>query len=249
MFPRTAVWIQHEGGAPFVADSNIVPLYNAGQPYSRREISADGDRTDWFGVTPSILRELLDSHDPDAAAAERRLFRFDFARATPQTFISQRQVLIHTRAHERPETLYVEESVIAVLEAVLAELYGVPCSAGMARKHRELAEAAKAHLNTTYCDQVGLTALARSVGSSPFHLCRVFRQYAGLTIHRYRSELRLRKSLELLDETDDDILTTAMTLGYSGHSHFTGAFHRAFRITPSEFRALSRNSRAAIVAR
>src|SRR5687768_16780441 len=33
VFPRRAVWIQHEGGASFVADAARVPLYNRGQVY------------------------------------------------------------------------------------------------------------------------------------------------------------------------------------------------------------------------
>jgi AraC-like DNA-binding protein len=243
VFPRRAVWIQHDGSRPFVADSNVVPLYNAGHPYMRREISADGDRTDWFSVSSAVLREMLEPRDHLAAAADRRLFRFDFARVTPGMFLAQRQVVMHLRVQDPPDAMYVEESVVAILDAVLSGLYGCG-DVRMSSKHRDLAEGAKALINLSFTETYGLTALARSVGSSPFHLCRVFRQHSGLTIHQYRSELRLRRSLELLDESGDDILTTAMTLGYSAHSHFTGAFHRAFGVTPSQFRRLSRGMRS-----
>ena len=49
------------------------------------------------------------------------------------------------------------------------------------------------------------------------------------------SQLRLRKSLEFVGESWDDILTTAIVLGYSGHSHFTSAFHRMFGVKPQSF--------------
>jgi AraC family transcriptional regulator len=248
VFPRTAVWIQHEGRDAFVADSNVVPLYNAGHPYRRRQISHEGDRTDWFSVAPSLLREMLEPRDPRAADANRQLFRFDFARVTPQVFRAQRAIVLHVRAEERPDALYVEESAIGALDAVLTELYSRARFSHVTGKHRELAESARAHLNATFADQDGLEVLARSVGASVFHLCRVFRQYSGLTIHRYRSELRLRKSLELVAETGDDILTTAMALGYSSHSHFTSAFRRAFGMTPSEFRGTSAGHRTDVVA-
>ena len=242
VFPRTAVWIQHEGRQAFVADSNVVPLYNAGYPYRRRPISRDGDRTDWFGVDPAVLREMLKAHDSIAADADSRLFRFDYARVTQQAFLRQRDVFTHVRSLPSADSLYIEESVIGVLEEMLSSLYGHRSVVSMTAKHRDLAEAAKASINLGVADQGGLCALARSVGASVFHLCRVFREYSGSTLHRYRNDLRLRRALELLDDAGDDILDIAILLGYSGHSHFTGAFHRAFGLTPSQYRAASRKN-------
>ena len=92
VFPRTAVWIQHEGRAPFVADPNVVPLYNPGQPYRRERISAAGDQTDWFGVAPRVLREMVATRDPRAADSDT-LFRFDAAPAGADTYVAQRQVV------------------------------------------------------------------------------------------------------------------------------------------------------------
>jgi AraC-like DNA-binding protein len=243
------VWIQHEGSRAFVADANIVPLYNAGHPYRRRPISNDGDRTDWFGVDPTILREVLKAHDPIAADAESRLFRFDYGRVTQKAFLRQRDVFTHVRSLPCADVLYTEESVIGVLDAMLSGLYGLRAAVPITARHRDLAEAAKASINRGVADQGGLGALARSIGTSVFHLCRVFREYSGSTLHRYRSDLRMRRSLELLDDAGDDILEIAVTLGYSGHSHFTGAFHRAFGMTPSQYRDSSRNQRADLLLR
>ena len=67
-------------------------------------------------------------------------------------------------------------------------------------------------LNLTFARRDGLSALACALQCSVFHLCRVFREYYGLTIHQYRSQLRLRKSLEWFGESWDDILTTAIAL-------------------------------------
>jgi hypothetical protein len=49
VFPRNAVWIEHEGSSPFVADATVVPLYNAGHPSSvgrsiTKEIAPIGSR-------------------------------------------------------------------------------------------------------------------------------------------------------------------------------------------------------------
>jgi AraC-like DNA-binding protein len=60
--------------------------------------------------------------------------------------------------------------------------------------------------------------------------------------------LRVRSSLELLLGSDD-ILTVAIALGYSSHSHFTAAFRRAFGLSPSEWRTRSTRERKLLVAR
>lgn len=239
VFPRVPVWIQHDGGAAFVADVTTVPLYNPGRPFRRRMISTQGDRTDWFSVSPALLREALRTRQQRGADQHWRLFTADYARCSTSTFLAQRRVFQHVSGPERPDTLFVEESVVGILDRVLAKLWPEP-SVLMRPQHRDLAESARAFIALRYADQDDLSTLAHAIGASVFHLCRVFRQQTGLTVHRYRSHVRLRTSLEMLAETSDDILTIALSLGYSGHSHYTGAFHRAFGLTPSEFRLLSR---------
>src|SRR5213075_2659862 len=75
VFPRTPVWIQHEGGEPFVADPTVVTLYNPGHRYRRGRIALEGDHADWFAVELGVLREALRWFDPETAEARHRLFR------------------------------------------------------------------------------------------------------------------------------------------------------------------------------
>jgi AraC-like DNA-binding protein len=196
-------------------------------------------------VTTSVLREMLASRGL-GAEADRRLFQADFSRVDSRTFLSQRRVIQHVQRDDPADALFVEESVIRILDQVLAGLSTRTGTTNAKPQHRELAESARAHLNLTFARRDGLSALACALQCSAFHLCRVFREHHGLTIHQYRSQLRLRKSLELLGESRDDILTTAIVLGYSGHSHFTSAFHRTFGVKPSEFRTLSERHRLAL---
>src|SRR4051794_30321177 len=57
VFPRQAVWIEHEGRDPFVADANTVTYYNKGQRYRRRPLSATGDHCEWFAVAPDAIAD------------------------------------------------------------------------------------------------------------------------------------------------------------------------------------------------
>jgi AraC-like DNA-binding protein len=239
VFPRTAVWIEHAGSKPFVADANVIPLYNRAHPYRRRAISPHGDRTDWFGVVPELLREALACHDPAAANEPDVPFRFGFGPSTPRLYAWQRAVF-EVVARGRPDDWFVEESVAGILSAVLRGLYG-DASVRLAspRRQREVVEDARARLALTYSSNESLSQLAAAAGVSVFHLCRIFRRLAGTTLHRYRSQLRMHDALERLCDPGADILSVAMQLGYSGHSHFTAAFRSAFGCSPSEWRGAS----------
>ncbi|NOT06869.1 MAG: helix-turn-helix transcriptional regulator, partial [Gemmatimonadales bacterium] len=78
--------------------------------------------------------------------------------------------------------------------------------------------------------------LARRLGVSPYHLCRVFREATGTTLHAYRLDLRLRAALEQLDLPGAPLSRLAHELGFSSHSHFTATLRRRFGTTPSAFR-------------
>jgi AraC-like DNA-binding protein len=82
-----------------------------------------------------------------------------------------------------------------------------------------------------------LRSLASAAGCSPFHLCRVFQRATGSTITSYRHALRLRLSLDRLQDRRADLTGLALDLGYSSHSHFTMLFRRHFGVTPSEYRS------------
>jgi AraC-like DNA-binding protein len=106
------------------------------------------------------------------------------------------------------------------------------------REHQEIVEATCAALNRSFWRSDSLSEIADWVGVSVFHLCRVFRHVTGGTIHQHREQLRLRTALQAVTESHEDLLSIAVRLGYSGHSHFTGAFHRWFGVTPSMVRRL-----------
>jgi AraC-like DNA-binding protein len=85
-------------------------------------------------------------------------------------------------------------------------------------------------------ERITLGDVARAVHSSPYHLARVFQQQNGVPIHRYLTRLRLRASLERLQDGAGDLTALALGLGFSSHSHFSDAFRREFGCTPSAVR-------------
>lgn len=241
VFPRNAVWIEHEGQRPFVADSTTVPLYNPGRPFRRGEIDPGGDCTDWFSVRPDVLREMVARFDSSTADGSDRLFARGVVGATSGMFLAQRQVFSHIKQDPQADTLFVEESVISTLSDVLSRAYAKGQNPS-GRSGARLSAAVRAHLGRTFLAKENVGDLAAAVGVSPFHLCRVFRRETGFSLHQYRTELRLRWSLQPLAD-HVDILTVALAAGFSHHSHFTTAFRRTFGLRPSEFRMSLKQAR------
>ena len=240
VFPRTAVVIQHDHARAFVADQTIVTLYNRRQEYERRAVSADGDRCDWFAVSPELLRGALLDRDP-AAADDERPIRFTHAPADASTYLAQRRLFLEASASPGADPLDIEERVVSLLDRVLDLAYDEPRAAAprLRMPHAsDLADAAKQWVAPRAAGRLTLTRIARALDCSVFHLCRSFRHATGLTLHAYRDQVRLRLALERLETGERDLSRLALDLGYSSHSHFTAAFRRLFGVPPSAARKL-----------
>lgn len=238
VFPRRAVWIHQDGQPSFVADANVVPLYNPGRPYRRTPIAGQADRTDWFGVAPELLREMVGALDPRIKDSDEMLFRRTHVTSDAGLYLAQRIVFDRLRIGAC-DALYIEERGVGLLADVLQAAYGVPYpSVGRRAKHREIAESTRALVAAALDRPLQLSTIARTLCVSTFHLCRVFKAYMGVSIQQYRSQLRLRRSLEMLIEGGRDVLDIAVALGYSSHSHFTRAFRATYGITPSRYRVM-----------
>ena len=242
VFPRRAVWIQHEGERPFLADATRITFYNPGQPYERRALDPVGDASDWITVSDELAREVVGRIDGQAAEAPVGAFRWAYGQSGAGLYVARRLLHGELRRTSRLDSLLVEERAIDLFGRAASALYasrGASSHRGIARKRggRDLAEAVSAHLSRTFGDDQDLATIAKAVGASEFHLCRVFRRETGLSIHAYRTQLRLRHALEAMDRRDVDLLALALDVGYSGHSHFTAAFRKHFGMSPSQVRA------------
>ena len=76
--------------------------------------------------------------------------------------------------------------------------------------------------------------------SRRFHLAHRFRARTGLSLHAYRTHLRLREALRRIAEPETSLTDLALDLGFASHSHFTDSFRRTFGRPPSAVRAAVR---------
>lgn len=245
-FPRTAVAIRHRHREEVVADPAVAMLYNTGDEYERRAIDPSGDRCHWWSVPDEWWREIAADADPDhrltaEASGAGRVFATPSCSSPGIAWLRQR-TLAGAVARGDCDTLTVEEELLGVLRQVLApdvrrgrDRRWAPSPSAL-RRHRRLVADTRELLAGRFSEDLTLDDVATLVGSSPFHLGRLFREHTGRTIHDYRTDLRLRASLDRFGERD--LSAVAADLGFSSHSHFTAAFRRAFGTAPSEVRKI-----------
>ena len=236
-FPRTSVWIEREALPPFVADPGFATIYNPHQPYQRRPISPDGDRSDWLGISERLTRDAVRQFD--ARDADHPLpLRHPAAAVSSETYLAQRQLFTRI-ASSIAEPMEVEERALLLLVAVLRSAYAASeCGREVAaprrgRARRDLVESAKAAMLSRLFENASVSEVASDVDVSPYHLCRSFRAETGMTLHAYRRNIRLRTALGLTESYRGSLSALALKAGFYSHSHFTTAFRHAFGVSPS----------------
>jgi AraC-like DNA-binding protein len=81
---------------------------------------------------------------------------------------------------------------------------------------------------------VTLRDLAWHAGLTPFHLCRVFRQATGMTLHSYQIQIRVRRARTLLLE-GRPIAQAAAEAGFCDQAHLTRHFKRTVGLSPGRY--------------
>jgi AraC-like DNA-binding protein len=237
VFVRAGVFVKHAPGARrdvLVAEPVHALFLNAYVPYRVSHPTDGGDACTTLRFTADAVLDVLGASEP--RVEERRDTPFALSHAPLTT-----DALLRMRALRRaPGTLAVDEEALALLATVAHDArraYGVPHSARRAetrRARRELVERVKERLAARPGAPHTLVDLARGVGSSPFHLTRVFRELVGMPVHQYLLRLRLTVALERLDG-GDGVGSVAHAVGFSSHAHFTDAFRARFGMAPSRY--------------
>ena len=69
---------------------------------------------------------------------------------------------------------------------------------------------------------------------NPRRISRIFKDFSGVTIAEYISEVRLKKAAELLENTQISVYEIIEKIGLENESYFYKIFKARFRCTPKE---------------
>ena len=109
------------------------------------------------------------------------------------------------------------------------------------RRRRDYAREACLLLQERFRERLRVEDVARALYVSTYHLCRLFKDETGVSLHRYLNQLRLQYALTELARGEAGLSDLALELGFSCQSHFTKAFRKEFGIPPGKVRRLARN--------
>ncbi len=131
------------------------------------------------------------------------------------------------------------------LECALAEAVAAMTTITETRfQPRRAVRRALSLIRERLAEPVTLDELARHAGLDKFHLCRAFRAQVGMPPHAYLTELRVGRAKDLLaaGARPKDV---APQVGLYDQSQLNRHFRRIVGMTPGEFSAKNRQSRAA----
>jgi AraC family transcriptional regulator len=251
VFPRRGVFERKLHGKSLIADPNQVLFFGRDEPYRVAHPAGCGDDCTTFSFRDRLLREALGAHDPDWAARSVPAFRVDQALVDPSVLLAQEElraalrvphVEFGSRAGARASTLAVEEAALSLLDAALGSAYAAlerprRSTQRSEREHRAKAQQTAQYLATHFAEDQSLTDIGRAVGASPYHLARLFRRHAGLSVHQYRHQLRLSEALRRIAEGETNLSQLALALGFASHSHLSDSVRKAFGTTPRALRS------------
>lgn len=92
------------------------------------------------------------------------------------------------------------------------------------------------YLHTRYAEPITIDMLAEDSHISKYYLCRLFRNYTGMSIVQYLNEQRLSSARRLLSQTRRSITSIAQDCGFGSPSHFCALFREHEGMTPRDFR-------------
>lgn len=96
-------------------------------------------------------------------------------------------------------------------------------------------------LQARLAEDIGLDELAAEARLSPFHFARMFKRSIGVPPRVHLTRLRMQKACELLKYSDLSITQIALEVGYSSNQVLARVFHKHHRVTPSEYRRMTRD--------
>ena len=94
------------------------------------------------------------------------------------------------------------------------------------------------YINEHYMEDISLQTIAGIEDLSPQYISKTFKEGMGISFIKYLTSVRLKKSMEGLIYTNNNVLDIAIEYGFPNSKSYYKAFKEAFSMTPSDYRKL-----------
>ncbi|MBZ4646286.1 MAG: two-component system, response regulator YesN [Petroclostridium sp.] len=103
-------------------------------------------------------------------------------------------------------------------------------------KHEFIVQKCMQYIEQHFMEEISLETVAEAIYFSPCYFSSIFKHHTGMTFSQYLSQLRIKKALELLENTDYKVYEIASKVGYKDDKYFYRVFKKEFGVTPDEYR-------------
>jgi AraC-like DNA-binding protein len=239
VLPRVGSFLRRDVAGDVLLNRTTLAFFEARRAYSIVHFRPKPDLATIISITDTTaLQDAM-----QVPARRDQVFARSAVRMPPDILLLHRRMLREMSAREQT-ALAVEELATAIILRSLSKALdrehelSRPRSQGQVSGRESFvhAEAVMQYLSSAYANHITLDDVSRAVGLSPFHLCRVFHQATGSTVHQHLLSLRLEMAAAELVESNKSITEIAHEVGFSSHSHLTALFTRTFGMPPRTLR-------------
>lgn len=126
-------------------------------------------------------------------------------------------------------------SVVRLLALLKGHLPAQPEDTSLPKTYSRQINGVVAYLNAHFAEEVQMDDLARRFYISKYHLCRVFKEYVGITIGEYLTRRRLSVANELLLD-NRSAEEACYQSGFRSYSNFFKLYQKYQHTTPQKFK-------------
>lgn len=111
-------------------------------------------------------------------------------------------------------------------------------------KYEDIVTKVQKYVDINYMDSnISVEAISGMVDLSPNYLRTLFKESTGKSLSAYINDVRFKKIMQLLIETDEPASKLAETVGFQGGGYFYTAFKRTVGMSPDEYRRMNKDVR------
>ena len=160
---------------------------------------------------------------------------FDTDDSVSFSFLTQQTEQLESQTY-MPDTIS-ERLCKNIIENILLRLHILAEQAtGSDTPVNQKVQSAVHYILNHYGEDISLEMIANDASSSPSRLSALFREHFGISVIKWRDQIRMLKAKELIKHSQDPIGDIASRVGYPDALYFSRRFKDHFGVAPSHFR-------------